>query len=88
MNDIMKLFQGLEYFNILLKGITKTIKNETKEQKRWFLGMLFGTLGASLWGNMLIGKGMFRAGYEIKWILNAASSFYKLWITEVLPKWT
>ena len=33
MNDIMKIFQALEDSNILLKGITKTIKNETKEQK-------------------------------------------------------
>ena len=34
----------------------KTIKDETKEQKRGFLGMLFGTLGANLLGNMLAGK--------------------------------
>ena len=32
--------------NILLKGITKTIENETKEQQGGFLGMLLGTLGA------------------------------------------
>ena len=31
MNDIMKIVQALEYSNILLKGVTKTIKNETKE---------------------------------------------------------
>ena len=36
MNDIMKIVQGLEDFNILLKGVTKTIKNETKEQKEDF----------------------------------------------------
>ena len=30
MNDIMKIVQALEYSNILLKGVTKTIKNETK----------------------------------------------------------
>ena len=33
MNDIMKILQALEDSNILLKGVTKTIKNETKEQK-------------------------------------------------------
>ena len=38
MNDIMKIVQALEDSNILLKGVTKTIKNETKEQKRGFLG--------------------------------------------------
>ena len=34
MNDIMKIVEALEDSNILLKGVTKTIKNETKEQKR------------------------------------------------------
>ena len=46
MNDI-KIVQALEDSNILLKGVTKTIENETKEQKRGFLSMLLGTLGAS-----------------------------------------
>ena len=62
MNDIMKSVQVLEDYNVLLKGVTKTIKNETKEQKRGFLSMLLGTLGASLLGNLLTGKGIVRAG--------------------------
>ena len=62
MNDIMKNVQVLEDSNILLKGVTKTIKNEAKEQKRGFLSMLLGTLGASLLGNLLTGKGIVRAG--------------------------
>ena len=37
----MKIVQALEGSNILLKGLTKTIKNETKEQKEGFLSMLF-----------------------------------------------
>ena len=61
-NDIMKIVQALEDSNILLKGVTKTIKNETKEQKGGFLSMLLGTLGASLLGNLLTGKGIVRAG--------------------------
>ena len=40
MNDIMKIVQDLEDSNTLLEGITKTIKNKTKEQKGKFLGML------------------------------------------------
>ena len=44
MNDIIKIVQALEDFNILLKRVTKTIKNETKEQKEGFLVMLLGTL--------------------------------------------
>ena len=62
MNDIMKIVQALEDSNILLKGVTKTIKNETKEQKEGFLSMLLGTLGASLLRNLLAGKRTVRAG--------------------------
>ena len=59
MNDIMKSVQDLEYSNILLKVVTKTIKNETKEQKGRLLTMLLGTLRASI---LLSGKGIVRAG--------------------------
>ena len=62
MNGIMKIIQALENSNILIKGVTKTIKNETKEQKEGFLSMLIGTLGASLLGNLLPGKRIARAG--------------------------
>ena len=62
MNDIMKIVQALENSNILLKGVTETIKNETKEQKGGFLTMLLAALGASLLGNLLADKGIVRAG--------------------------
>ena len=63
MNDIMKIIEALENSGILLKGVTKRIKNETKEQRGGFLGMLLETLGASLLGNLLTeGKGIMRAG--------------------------
>ena len=58
----MKTVQALEDSNILLKGVTKTIKNETKEQNGGFLSMLLGTLGACLLGNMLARKEIVRAG--------------------------
>ena len=86
MNDIMNIVQALEDANILLKGITKTIKNETEEQKCGFLSMLLGTLGASLLGNLLTGKcnvrggeGILRAGYgsSIKKSSNFTTSFKK-----------
>ena len=66
MNNIIKIVQALEGSNILLEGVTKTIKNETKEQKWGFLSMLLGTLGTSLLGNVLTGKGIVRAGYGNK----------------------
>ena len=62
MNDIMKIVQDLKDSNILLKGVTKRIKNQTKEPKGGFLGMLLGTLEAILLGNMLARKGIARAG--------------------------
>ena len=66
MNGIMKIIEALENSGILLEGVTKTIENETKEQRGGFLGMLLGTLGASLLGNLLTGgKGIVRAGDRI-----------------------
>ena len=62
MNDIIKFVQTLEDSNILLKGVTKTIKNETKKQKGGFSSMLLVNLGASLLGNLLSRKGIIRAG--------------------------
>ena len=62
MDDIIKIVQALEDAGVLLEGITETIKNETKEQKGGFLSMLLGTLRASLFGNLLTGKGIARAG--------------------------
>ena len=63
MNDIMKIIKALENSGILLKGVSKTIENETKEQRGGFLSMLLGTLGASLLCNLLTGgKGIMRAG--------------------------
>ena len=56
MNDVIKIVQALKDSNILLKGVTETLKNETKEQKLGFLSMLLGTLGAILLGNLLTGK--------------------------------
>ena len=62
MNDAIKIVQALEDSHILLNGVTETVKNETKEQKEGFLSMLLGTLGASLLGDLLTGKGFVRAG--------------------------
>ena len=63
LNHIMKIIEALENSGILLKGVSKMIENETKEQRGGFLSTLLGTLGASLLGNLLTGgKGMMRAG--------------------------
>ena len=61
MQDIIKIIKELENSDILLKGVSKTIENEIKEQRGGFLSMLLGTLGASLLGNLLTGKGIIRA---------------------------
>ena len=62
MNDIMKIVQALVDSNILLKGVTKTIKNETKVQKGRFLSRQLCTLGASLLGSLLAGTSIVIAG--------------------------
>ena len=84
MKDIVKIVQTLGDSNILLKGVTKTIENEAKEQKRWFSSMLLGTLSATLLGNLLTGKGIVRAGYgnnKEKRIVRASSrkQLHLLW---------
>ena len=62
MNDIVKIVQAPEHSNILLKKVIKTFKQwNKKKQKRRVLSMLLGTLGASLLGNLLAGKGVVRA---------------------------
>ena len=58
----MKIVKFLEDSDLLLKGVSKTVQNEAKEQKGGFLSMLLRTLGASLLGNILAGKGINRAG--------------------------
>ena len=80
--DIIKIVKSLEDSVLLFKGVSETIQNEAKEQKRGFLNMLLGTLDASLLGNILAGKeviakrqsrgintageGVIRAGYGNK----------------------
>ena len=60
--DIIKIVKSLEDSGLLLEGATETVQNEVKEQKGRFLSMLLGTLGASLLGNLLTGRGVNRAG--------------------------
>ena len=66
MGDILKIVKSLEDSGMLLKGVSETIQHEAKEQRGGFLGMLLGTLGASLLGDVLSkclsGKGVIRAG--------------------------
>ena len=86
MNDIIKIIEALENSGILLKGVTKTIENETKEQRGKFLSMLLGTLRASLLGNLLAGgkeivragEGVIRADEGVKKKLNFLLPFHPL----------
>ena len=57
----INIFKSLEESGLLIKRISKTIKNEAKEQKSWFLPISFGTLAVSKLGNSLSGKGVIRA---------------------------
>ena len=68
---MIKIVKSPDDSGLLLEGVTESVQDEVKEQKRGFLSMLLGTLGAGLLGNLLtgkginrVGKGVIRAGYE------------------------
>ena len=58
MKDIIRIVKSLDDSGLWLQGVSETIQNEAKEQKRWFLSMLLDTLGVKLLGNILAGKGI------------------------------
>ena len=71
--NIMKIAKSLKDSGSLIKGVSKTIKNEAKEQKGGFPRIILNTLGASLLGNLLTckvkiraGESSFRAGQNFK----------------------
>ena len=61
-HDVIKIVKSLEDSGLLVKGITETVQNELKELKGIYLSALLGTLGASILEDLLIGKGIYRAG--------------------------
>ena len=66
-NDITKIFKSLEESALSIKGISKTTKNQAKEQKGGLLSRLSGALSASLLRNLLTGKGTIKGGeYTIR----------------------
>ena len=73
-NEIIKIVKSLEVSGILIKDVTKTIKNEAKKQKGWIFGMLLCNFCASLLENNL--------GQEFP-----TSSFHKFWNTNIISKW-
>ena len=62
--DINKIVKSLEDSDLLLKGVTEAIQIEVKEQTGGSLSVLLGTLGTSLLGNLLTGKGIYKAEKE------------------------
>ena len=56
LNDIMKINKSLKESGLFKKSRSKRIKNEAREERGEFLGMLLGTLGAILLGNVLAGE--------------------------------
>ena len=72
MEDIMRIVISLDKSGLLIKEVSEIIKNEAKEQKGGFLGILLGALAASMLGSALIGRGVIRAG---KGTIRAAENF-------------
>ena len=65
MKDLIEIVKSLGDSGLLLKGVNEAIQNKAKEKRGGFLSSLLGTLGASLLGNILAGKGINRAGGAI-----------------------
>ena len=57
MYHIMKIMKSLKQYGLLIKGVSKTSKNQAKEQRSGYLGMLLGELGVSSLGNLLTAEG-------------------------------
>ena len=55
--DIIEMVKSHEDSGLLVEGVTEEVQTEVKEQRGRFLSILLGTLGASLLGNLLTGKG-------------------------------
>ena len=68
--DIIKVVKSLQDSGLLLNGVNETVQNGVKEQKGGFLSMLLSTLGAGLLGNLLTGRGIYRAD-KGNWIVRA-----------------
>ena len=66
MDDIMKICKSLEESGLLIKAVNQASKKEGKEQTRGFLSILLGTLGANLFGNLLIDKGVMAGGEDTR----------------------
>ena len=59
---IAKIFNSLKDSDQLIKDVTQTTENETKEQRGRFLSMLLDNLCLSLLENVLSRKGVTPAG--------------------------
>ena len=67
LGDILQIIEALEQSGLLIDGITETVMDKVQNQEGGFLGLLLGTLGASLLSNLLSkGKGTVRAGEGIR----------------------
>ena len=73
MNDILKIVDFLEDSDLLIKDVTQTIENKSKEQRCIFLNLLLVTLDASLLGNMLSNKGVVVTRRDIAGVIRAST---------------
>ena len=70
-----KIVKALEDYDVLMKGITETLKSDIKKGGALpLIPMLLGTLGASL----LTGRGMYRAGNHGQGLFRAGQGIFIL----------
>ena len=62
MDDFMKIIKSLEESGSLIKGVSETIKNEAKKQKRLISPYIIRFIRCQFIKNLLTSKGVIRAG--------------------------
>ena len=82
LDDMTKIVKALGDSDVLMKGITRTLKNEIKKGGALpLILMLLGTMGASL----LTGRGMYRAGNQWQGLIRAGQRIKKKSLTPFHP---
>ena len=82
LDDMTKIVKALEDSDVLMKGITETLKNDIKKGGPLpLILMLLGTLGASL----LTGRGMYRSGNRGQGLFRVGQGIKKKSLTPFHP---
>ena len=60
--SFLKIVKSLKDSRLLIKDFAQAIDTKTRDRRSGFLNILLRMLGENFLGNMLVGKGVIRAG--------------------------